>query len=928
MATQQQEQQQDTPQQRKQRIKHIPWIRLGVAFVAFVVVFVVGYLFVIGLLNIQASIILAFISIIIGLFQWLFPISTSKHEQSVTHTHASPTPPVLPTAQPIIVQVPATQSLVVQSPPSDKPSHRGIVGLLPPTDSRTIQQRENVVKEVYTKLTQPGITAIALTGIGGAGKSTLAALVYRNAEEQRRTHTSPFQAETLWLTVDPAVTFADLAGNLFEALGKPLPELSNLAPQNQAVALFNGLNTTDKPRLVILDQFENLLDWDTGHALTDRPGVGEWLDITNSQQCACRVLLTSRPRPVGTREYPPTYLQEYPIGGLEVQEGVALLQSQGVQGIEAEFQTAVTRCAGHALSLTLLATLMRDHHLDLPALFKNSALWTGDIATNLLDQIFTQKLNDAQRELLLAFSVYREPVPVEAVLAIITSASETQISPALKALVTQHLLEAVGEGRYQLHAIVGDYAQERFDVGNEQANKKALKSAHVRAAQYYLEQVLKNCPPREKRLRVADVHDLIEAVWQYCQAEQWQEAYGLMEQEGIFEDLKRWGGNAVLLELYQLLLPLEKWKPEQSKVALIYTNLGRIHYALGKKEEALEYHKKALAIFSESGDLHGEGVSLNYLGRVYNSVGRHEEALRYYEEALRVSKGAVIHVGEGRILNNIGRIYDTYGRKKEALRFFEEALDILRDVGDREGEGKTLHSLGWVYDDMGQVEEAEKYFEMALQTLSEIGHRGEVGKVLCNLGWVYERLGKSEMAHRYFEESLSIVRMVGSRSWEGIALSYLGRMYVSQGNSEEALSCYTKALDILREVKDRTWEGITLSHLGIIYNSLGKIGQALSCYTEALHILRDVGDRWEEAITLYNISTLYLGQHSNDIALAFILVAKLILEDLEHPLRNETQNCIEAIHRELGDEQFAALLATVEPQAQQIVDQALREGLE
>src|SRR5947209_4280744 len=99
MTTQQQEQQHDIPQHRKQRIKYVPWIRLGVAFVAFIVVFVVGYLFVIGLLNIQASIILAFISIIIGLLQWLFPISTSKHEQSVTHTHASPTPqtpPVLP----------------------------------------------------------------------------------------------------------------------------------------------------------------------------------------------------------------------------------------------------------------------------------------------------------------------------------------------------------------------------------------------------------------------------------------------------------------------------------------------------------------------------------------------------------------------------------------------------------------------------------------------------------------------------------------------------------------------------------------------------------------------------------------------------------------------------------------------------------------
>ena len=40
------------------------------------------------------------------------------------------------------------------------------------------------------------------------------------------------------------------------------------------------------------------------------------------------------------------------------------------------------------------------------------------------------------------------------------------------------------------------------------------------------------------------------------------------------------------------------------------------------------------------------------------------------------------------------------------------------------------------------------------------------------------------------------------------------------------------------------------------------------------------------------------------------------------------QSWIEKIHQELGDEQFTALLATVEPQAQQIVDHALREELE
>jgi hypothetical protein len=427
-------------------------------------------------------------------------------------------------------------------PPTLSSTSRGIAGFPPPTDPKTIQQRKQVVEGIYTQLIQPNISAIVLTGIGGVGKSTLAALVYRHAQEQYSQGSPPFASEPLWLTVDPAVTFADIAGNICKALGKPIPDFGNLALPNQAAALFNALKTAEKPRLVVLDQFENLLDGQTGQVLADRPGVGEWIDVLNSQkleQSGCRVLLTSRPRPKGTREYPPTYLQEYSVAGLEIIEGTALLRGQGVNGTDAELRTAVQRCAGHAYALVLLATLARDYGMSLTAILKDPTFWKGDIAANLLDLIYTQQLSEVQRELLLAFSAYREPVPLEAAQALITTVPKAKIPSALKALRTQHIIQAPGEGRYQLHAIVTDYAQDHFVENDEQANRQVLNKAHTKAAQYYLQQAKTNCPPRVKRRRVIDVQPLIEAVWQLCQAEQWQEAYDLVKQEGIFIDLKK-----------------------------------------------------------------------------------------------------------------------------------------------------------------------------------------------------------------------------------------------------------------------------------------------------------------------------------------------------------------------------------------------------
>ncbi len=336
---------------------------------------VISVIWILSYLNVIPSFLAAIFTFIIAVLGAVFAFFQSIHlfipadeyesHDNPTQARASlyipSTPTPSPKMPPIIVQVPTSQPLSSPSTPLDKASYRGIVGLPPPTDPKTIEQRVEVVKEIYAKLIQPDMTAVALTGIAGVGKSTLAALVYRFAEEQRRAGNGPFVAEALWLKVDAAVTMVDLAGTLLEAIGQRLPDFGRLAPHNQAAALFNALDTANKPRLVILDQFEKLLDVATEHTLSSRPGVGEWIDALNSRPCNCRILLTS-PWIRGADEYPPTRIQEYLVKGLEVSEGIELLRKQGAettQSTEKELSTAVAYCAGHALSLTLLASILR-----------------------------------------------------------------------------------------------------------------------------------------------------------------------------------------------------------------------------------------------------------------------------------------------------------------------------------------------------------------------------------------------------------------------------------------------------------------------------------------------------------------------------------------------------------------------------------------
>src|SRR6266571_3269341 len=846
------------------------------------------------------------LGVVFSLLQWLFPISAGLQEHHTVSSlmpHASPTPVPVPAMPQIIVHVPTTQPLPPALMAPDKAAFRGILGFPPPTDSRTIQQREQVVKEVYAALTQPDITAIALTGIGGVGKSTLAALIHRYAEEQRRAGSGPFTASALWLRIDPTVTMTDLAGTLFEALGKPMLDLGDLTPQNLAVALFNALNATEDARLVVLDQFENLLDAQTGYALADHAGVGEWLDALNSQPCRCRVLLTSRLWPQGTREYPPTYMQEYHVKGMEIAEGIELLRKQGVgtEATEAELRTAVEHCSGHAFALTLLASfLRRNRSLSLAVLVSNptyARLWTGDIARNLLDSIYTQQLNEMQRKLLLAFSIYREPVLLDAALALVDATADvpggpevlgSQVLPALDALLRQHLLQAPGEGRHQLHTIVADYARSRFGIRSGEVGTQTLQAAHDRAARYYLQQAAVNCPPRSQRRRVSDVQLLIEATWQLCLAERWQEAYELMEQENIFGSLRHWGGNAILLELYELLFPLERWRPSQGRMSRIYNHLGEIYRALGQMEPAQQHLERALRLCRERGDRKGEGWALNGLGRIYSILGQRERAREYCEQALSICREIGDRGKEATTLNNLGEVFSALGHREQAKKYYEEALSLHREVGNRGEEGWTLNNLGKLYGDMGQLEQARVCLEQALSIRREVGDRLGEGRTLKNLGKVYADLGQKERAQDYFEQ----------------------------------------ALRIRREVGDQGGEAKTLYDLGKFYAELRQKGRALEYYMQALQVHREVGDRVGEGPALHDIGKLYGEREQYDIAVACFLLAIKIFAEVESPEGEATQREMDGLHEKIGEEGFKKLMAEIEPRAEQVVEQMLHKGIE
>ena len=124
---------------------------------------------------------------------------------------------------------------------------------------------------------------------------------------------------------------------------------------------------------------------------------------------------------------------------------------------------------------------------------------------------------------------------------------------------------------------------------------------------------------------------------------------------------------------------------------------------------------------------------------------------------------------------------------------------------------------------------------------------------------------------------------------------------------------------------DPRGEGRTLNNLGAVYARLGQPERARASYAEALRINHEMGDREGEGKTLRNFGMLALAERRYEIALAALLLAQHTLDALQSPHRASTQERIDEIRQAVGAEQFAALRAQVESQAQEVVNRAVQE---
>ncbi|MEM7760791.1 MAG: tetratricopeptide repeat protein [Cyanobacteria bacterium P01_A01_bin.40] len=734
-------------------------------------------------------------------------------------------------------------------------------------------ERKEEIETIKEWLNNPQVTTIGITqantlgiqGLGGVGKSALAAYLY---------HSLDFEAK-FWADVSLKPDFIVFAEQAVKALGGKVSY-----PIDATQLIHNLLGLLSQRRcLLVIDNLETLLN-----------NNRKWQDENYQQFFSCwqqqgtnsTLLITTQDKPESFQGLQQWYL----LGGMKIAEGVSLLNKLAIQGTTKELEAFVEYVNGHPLTIKLVAGYLNEYCDRKLSQVKILGLEQFELAYQEAEGLHRSKqdarlswiiqqhlarLNLEQQVFLTNLSVYRLPFNWEGASYMWTEAEEKPfiIQKKLQEFCNRSLLVKTEDNKFQFESLV-----QKFILQQTQD----LTNAHKKAIEYYKT----NLKDESSWQVLEDVAEYLEIFDHYCELKQYLKAceeslyfcYMFLSRQAYFNVLK---------QIYQKLV-LE-WKVSLTSDKYFYyiwalNNLGNICKIQGKYNIAIDYFQKSLLIAQNAKNLESEADTLNNLATVYDCLGNYRKSIAYYLEALSIAEQINDIAGISACLNNLGNAHYSLGNYSEAIDLHLEALDMAEIKESLNEQALCLNNLGNTYYSLADYHQSNDYHLRALEIVTSENNVNEQGIILNNIGRNYLFLGENKLALEYLQNSLAITKEIGNKQMESLSLMNLGLLYISEKKSQLAIDYLKQALIIQRQIGDLSSQSSSLNNLGIAYTQIEEYGNAIEYFSQSLKISNKLGNLDLQGLALMNIGNLHNYEGKYKIAIDYLQQALTIQQQI------------------------------------------------
>ncbi|PZO42381.1 MAG: transcriptional regulator [Pseudanabaena frigida] len=651
-----------------------------------------------------------------------------------------------------------------------------------PASFKHMQGRKEAIADLNIALADPKKAIACIVGLGGYGKSTLAAKLFGGWSKDKR-----FWADLSQRSRD----FREFATRAIAQLGqKSLEHVNNLPEAQLGYELAAVLQS--QSFLVVLDNLESLLDGNLERVLWR-----EFLENWANDGEGSKVLIATREEP----NLPKLRFFRYELrDGLEDAEGAALLRDFGILGTEAELVAVAQRVGGIPLSLMLIVGLLCNDYEEEPHVrFLPEDLFgiegahrLGRVTTEAVFQASFERLELRLQSLLIAVSVFAKPFDRTMAAAMIADEAVTDRDLLLLKKRGFVLAES---GCYRFQPQIQELVQRQAE---------SLTKFHRKAISYYWKNRKPTLDPSYDTLEDTDPY--LQTFHHYCELGEYESAFYTIRNGANINDIDSFltlcGYYAKLVELYMRLV--SRWQLEQIQqweYTTSLNSLGNAYYSLGNYQQALSFHWQSLEIKQAIGDKKGEAISLIGLGSTYSSLGQYQKAIAFLKQSLEIDQALGDKKVKSGSLVNLGNAYNFIGQYQQAIAFYQQSLEIQQAISDKYGEASSLIGLGNAYFLLGQYKQVIAFYQQSLEIQQAIGDRNGEASSLTNLGNAYNSIGHYQQAITFYQQSLEIQQAIGDKYGEAISFMNLGEAYHHICKFKEGFVALNRANKLLQELQ-------------------------------------------------------------------------------------------------------------------------------
>jgi len=251
-------------------------------------------------------------------------------------------------------------------------------------------------------------------------------------------------------------------------------------------------------------------------------------------------------------------------------------------------------------------------------------------------------------------------------------------------------------------------------------------------------------------------------------------------------------------------------------------------------------YKDLERINREALDYEEHPTPMGWIGRSYDDRGNYPLAREWYQRSLTAAGDDLLKEASD-AWHGLALIDLNVGDYEAARAKFQMSLTITQQTGNRAGENTAWHNLASIDLNVGDYEAARTKLQTVLIIRQQIGDRIGEAATWHELGRIDLEVGDYEAARTKFQTSLSINQQIGNRAVEAKTWHQLASIDVEVGDYKAARAKFQTSLAIKQQIGDRAGEAATFYQLGIVAARSGRLAEGTRLVALSFLILQSIG---------------------------------------------------------------------------------------